>query len=302
MMHALSLAAYTVLMAATLRNEYHTMSIKIIDPHVHFFNLAEGQYSWLKGNPPAWPNLEKIKQPVSINQLVESTDFDLVAIVHIEAGFNNSAPINELNWLSTHLNNLPYKAISYAQIDQSPTLFSNALKETQHPALAGIRDITEGSDANRLLSNNCYNNFEYLSHLKLHFEAQFALENINITKQLAYYAKHIPQLHIIINHAGLPTNIPNWQQSVALLAQHENIAIKFSGFELLSLNQQQQAKCYSTLLKYFGEQRIMFASNYPVCQINSCYNDIWHAHFNLCNNPRIWDQLSNKNAKHFYQA
>ena len=66
------------------------MSMQIIDPHVHFFNLAEGQYTWLQGeNPPAWPNLEKIKQPISAEQLVKSTDFELAGIVHIEAGFDN---------------------------------------------------------------------------------------------------------------------------------------------------------------------------------------------------------------------
>ena len=53
-------------MADIPHNEHMPMSLKIIDPHVHFFNLAEGQYTWLQGeNPPAWPNLELIKQPIS---------------------------------------------------------------------------------------------------------------------------------------------------------------------------------------------------------------------------------------------
>ena len=77
------------------------MSTNIIDPHVHFFNLLDGQYTWLQGsNPPAWPNLEKIKRPISAQQLANSTDFKLKGLVHIEAGFDNSAPIKELNWLS----------------------------------------------------------------------------------------------------------------------------------------------------------------------------------------------------------
>jgi L-fuconolactonase len=279
------------------------MSSKIIDPHVHFFNLAEGQYSWLQGdNPPPWPNLAKIKQPITAEQLIQSSDFELAGLVHIEAGFDNFAPINELNWLASHMPPLPYKAISYARIDQHHTLFCNALNKLTHPSLIGIRDITEGDDATRLLSTHCYNNLATLNHLNLHFEAQFELENSTIVTRVAQYAEQFKQLIIVINHAGLPHNIHAWQQGIALLAKYSNIVIKFSGFELLSLNREQQAQCFTILLQHFGEQRVMFASNFPVCQINASYNELWHAHFRLCDKPSTWLQLSYKNAKHYYQV
>ena len=279
------------------------MSLKIIDPHVHFFNLVEGQYSWLQGaNPPAWPNLEKIKQPVSAQQLVKSTDFELVGLVHIEAGFDNTSPINELNWLSSHLKSLSFKAISYTQIDSSADQFINSLEALAHSNLCGIRDITEGTDAKRLLDANSFKNLTTLSDTQLHFEAQFDIENSEITKQIAYYAKQLPQLQIIINHAGLPSNLNDWRQGVELLAQHDNIAIKFSGFELLRLTSEQQAACFNFLFNHFGQQRIMFASNFPVCQINTSYNTLWHCHKALCSNDKTWHDLSYANAKHYYQV
>ena len=279
------------------------MSLKIIDPHVHFFNLVEGQYSWLQGaNPPAWPNLEKIKQPVSAQQLVKSTDFELVGLVHIEAGFDNTSPINELNWLDSHLKSLSFKAISYNQIDSSADQFINSLEALTHLSLCGIRDITEGTDAKRLLDANSFKNLTTLSDTQLHFEAQFDIENSEITKQIAYYAKQLPQLQIIINHAGLPSNLNDWRQGVELLAQHDNIAIKFSGFELLRLTSEQQAACFNFLFNHFGQQRIMFASNFPVCQINTSYNNLWHCHKALCSNDKTWHDLSYTNAKHYYQV
>ncbi|MBH0012931.1 MULTISPECIES: amidohydrolase family protein [unclassified Pseudoalteromonas] len=279
------------------------MSLKIIDPHVHFFNLVEGQYSWLQGaNPPAWPNLEKIKQPVSAQQLVKSTDFELVGLVHIEAGFDNTSPINELNWLDSHLKGIPFKAISYNQIDSSADEFINSLEALAHLSLCGIRDITEGTDAKRLLDANSFKNLTTLSDTRLHFEAQFDIENSEITKQIAYYAKQLPQLQIIINHAGLPSNLNDWRQGVELLAQHDNIAIKFSGFELLQLTSEQQAACFNFLFNHFGQQRIMFASNFPVCQINTSYNTLWHCHKALCSNDKTWHDLSYTNAKHYYQV
>lgn len=279
------------------------MSTNIIDPHVHFFNLLDGQYTWLQGsNPPAWPNLEKIKRPISAQQLANSTDFKLKGLVHIEAGFDNSAPIRELNWLSKHLSEMPFKAISFNQIDAPAEQFSNALNALAHSSLCGIRDITEGDDALRLKSPRCIHNLDLLAANKLHFEAQFELHNISVANHIAHCAKQLPHLQIILNHAGLPDDLISWQKGVELLAQYSNIAIKFSGFELLDLTQSQQEACFKWLLKHFGEQRIMFASNFPVCQINTYYNALWHQHYALCNSHSLWLKLSYANAKHYYQV
>ena len=278
------------------------MSTKIIDPHLHFFNLLEGQYTWLQGaNPPAWSNLDKIKQPISVAELIKSTDFELVGLVHIEAGFDNNQPVKELNWLANHIKTIPYKAISFATINQPNNAFKLALQQLEHCSLVGIRDITEGHDAERLLSPHCLDNLQHLSQLKLHFEAQFEVENLNITERLISYANQVSDLQIIINHTGLAHNLANWAAAIELLAKQPNVAIKFSGFELLMFNSEQQSQCFIHILKHFGMQRVMFASNFPVCQININYNELWQHYRTLCDDTIIWQHLSYKNAARLYQ-
>ena len=278
------------------------MSTKIIDPHLHFFNFLEGQYTWLQGaNPPAWSNLDKIKQPISVAELIKSTDFELVGLVHIEAGFDNNQPVKELNWLANHIKTIPYKAISFATINQPNNAFKLALQQLEHCSLVGIRDITEGHDAERLLSPHCLDNLQHLSQLKLHFEAQFEVENLNITERLISYANQVSDLQIIINHTGLAHNLANWAAAIELLAKQPNVAIKFSGFELLMLNSEQQSQCFIHILKHFGMQRVMFASNFPVCQININYNELWQHYRTLCDDTIIWQHLSYKNAARLYQ-
>ena len=278
------------------------MSTKIIDPHLHFFNLLEGQYTWLQGaNPPAWSNLDKIKQPISVAELIKSTNFELAGLVHIEAGFDNNQPVKELNWLAKHIKTIPYKAISFATINQPNNAFKLALQQLEHCSLVGIRDITEGHDAERLLSPHCLDNLQHLSQLKLHFEAQFEVENLNITERLISYANQVSDLQIIINHTGLAHNLANWAAAIELLAKQPNVAIKFSGFELLMLNSEQQSQCFIHILKHFGMQRVMFASNFPVCQININYNELWQHYRTLCDDTIIWQHLSYKNAARLYQ-
>lgn len=277
------------------------MRNKIIDPHVHFFNLNEGQYTWLQGaQPPVWPNLEQIKKPTNATNLVSTCTFELTALVHIEAGFNNNNPITELNWLKRHLSDINYKAVGYAKINDTPQQFKTAIADLTHPSLIGIRDITEGSDGIRLLSPNCLENLAHLAELGLHFEAQFELENTLISERVKHYCQQLPNLKLVINHAGLPHQLVLWQKGICSLAHNKNVYIKYSGFELLSLNKQQQQACFDFILQQFGQLRVMFASNFPVCQIQQSYAAIWQSHFSLSKTPQMWQQLSYLNALHFY--
>ena len=280
------------------------MSERIIDPHVHFFNLAQGQYDWLQGsNPVSWPNLATIKAPITATQLQQQTQFELAGLVHIEAGYDNQQPINELRWLAKHLAGQNYKAISFAQIDTPCTDFSTAIAALSHPSLVGIRDITEGTDAARLSNPHCLENLALLSTLQLIFEAQFNIENLAITQQVVNYCQQLPHLQLVINHAGLPNDFSAWQQGISLLAKVANCRIKFSGFELLpTLIQNQQQQCFNFIVKHFGLQRVMFASNFPVCQINVNYQQCWLSHYERCSNDTMWSQLSYKNAQHCYQV
>jgi len=279
------------------------MSEKIIDPHVHFFNLVEGQYSWLQGsNPPAWPNLEVIKAPSSFTQLQQACPFELAAVIHIEAGFDNQHPINELNWLTQHLQNSAYKAVSYAPIDAPPKAFSRALNMQAHASLVGIRDITEGDDGTRLLDANCYENLALLSQQQLIFEAQFNIEDSAICQKVIQYCQQLPDLKVVINHAGLPNNLTQWQSAITLLAKLPNCFIKFSGFELLTeALQAKRQYCFDFITKHFSQQHIMFASNFPVCQITQSYQQCWQSHFDICKSHHLWQQLSYKNAQLLYQ-
>ena len=279
------------------------MNERIIDPHVHFFNLAQGQYDWLQGNTPVnWPNLATIKAPISAAQLQQKTQFELAGLVHIEAGYDNQQPINELHWLTKHLAKQNYKAVSYAPIDNFPADFSAAITALSHPSLVGIRDITEGTDAVRLSNSHCLENLALLSSLQLIFEAQFNIENLAITQQVVDYCQQLPHLQLVINHAGLPSDLQHWQQGISLLGKITNCRIKFSGFELFpALAQTHQQQCFDFIIKHFGIHRVMFASNFPVCQINASYQQCWQSHFKRCTNDNTWSQLSYKNAKHCYQ-
>jgi predicted TIM-barrel fold metal-dependent hydrolase len=274
--------------------------MKIIDPHLHLFDLAQGQYHWLVGDhPPPWPNLDKIRQNHGIDDL-KLERFELSGFVHIEAGFDNQEPSKELYWLSSVVKQPPYKAVAYLDITQPQTQFSEQLKQLrQAPNFIGIRDITEREDAKRLLHPNVKPNLTQLAHNGLLFEAQFELHQQDIATQFAQVCNSLSELSVVINHSGFIQSQTNWQSGLACMAQCHNVVIKYSGQEHVD-SPLDAKKLLHILLNEFGEQRVMFASNYPVCLIRSDYQHVWQAYYLLCDDNALWQKLSYENAKRVY--
>lgn len=284
----------------------------IIDPHLHLFNLEQGHYHWLRDpGAPGWPNLDLIRRSHTETDLLAATPYPLAGLVHIEAGFDNDQPVRELDWLQQAITRTPYRAIAYARIDQPATDFAAALQALQQPALAGIRDITEGDDARRLLAPTVTQNLAYLAEQELIFEAQFNWDNLDAAQAVAGYARSMPSLRLVLNHAGLPLQMEAWQQGLRLLNECPNIRVKFSGLELIKAAVPAQ-QLLQALLEGFGDRRVMLASNFPVCHITQDYAALWQGYRQLVadlaearglspsEQSALWQALSHTNACQCY--
>ena len=155
--------------------------------------------AWLK-------NVSKIKRDFSHADLKLTQPFKLCGINHIEAGFDNQYPERELSrWQSSTMCS---SMISYHALDAKPDMFQHKLALYMlFNGFVGIRDITEGEDAHRLNSIFVLENLSVLASNQLIYEAQFELENQNAVTIICEYAQQLPNLKIVLNHAGLPKPI-----------------------------------------------------------------------------------------------
>ncbi|WP_372769957.1 amidohydrolase [Pseudoalteromonas sp.] len=277
----------------------------IFDPHLHLFYLDEGDYFWLKNALPPWPQLAMLQKDFSVKDLILNSDYTLSNFVHIEAGFNNQQPEKEIAFLESAIGKL-HKAIGYAQIDLAPSSFEEQIKTLQKfSSFVGIRDITEDNDAIRLHADNVNHNFALLAKNKLIFEAQFEISELQHTKRLCELAKANPNLNIVLNHAGLvtPQNYENWLTAIVLLAKIPNIYIKYSGFEMqqMTLSNTFRRQIFKEITENFALERVMFASNFPICLMTSSYLSLWQHYKQLCANEAIWQKLSYDNASQLYK-
>ena len=288
--------------------------MKIIDSHVHFFDLSKGEYHWLKPeNPPFWSDKKRIANNVSERDLVVSDSMNLAGFVHIEAGFNNQAPWQEIAWLEASCK-LPFRAVANINLTLNPEKFQQQIKQiSAYASVVGCRHILDSQAVELLTSEQVKSNFSALNKAKLNFEVQMPFSNKKAVNALNTIVKNNPNISFIINHAGSPlsnsgevSEVSLWYQGLAIIAENNNVAIKCSGWEMV--NRHYSFDWCKTIINHcltlFGTQRVMLSSNFPLTRLSCSYQTYWQAmlsvvtsslnecqHNLLHNNSKFWYKL-----------
>ena len=286
--------------------------MKIIDPHLHLFDLDKGQYDWLKvENPPFWPDKAAIANNFSEQDIHLSSPLKLAGFVHIEAGFDNTNTWREIEWLEQSCR-VDFRSVAMLDITLLPVVFSQQLtKLLRYKSVVGIRHILD-DDALAILNNgNSKDNLQQLAKHKLSFELQLPITNDKVTQQLLKVISVTPELFYCINHAGWPpvalekdNNAPlNWQENIKKLSQFSNVYIKCSGYEMADrqYSKQWQEDIISVCIANFGISRVMLASNFPLNLWHSTYQQNWLNHYNLHYSKSELNKLCYQNSYGFYK-
>lgn len=300
--------------------------MKIIDPHLHLFNLPDGDYAWLKSdNAPYWPDKKKIHRSFSEQELTLADQngnepLSLGGFVHIEAGFDNQHPWREISWLESHCQH-PFRSIATIDLTLATPAFEQSLiKLCEYKSVVGGRHILD-EQAVELLSNpqvQC--NLTCLAKYQLLFELQIPLSNNEAVELMAQTLHNNPSLKVIINHAGSPTfsypalnfqkenDHTSWLLGLKRLSRFEQCAIKCSGWEMA--DRKYSLNWVKTVLEacvnHFGKNRVMLASNFPLCLLVNSYQQTWLNNFQLLSNElnleeKKCEALLYSNASHWYE-
>lgn len=282
-------------------------TLAIIDPHIHLFDLQRGNYHWLRqGNPPHWPDKHIINKDFSELDLNLSAPFELKGFVHIEAGFDNQQPWREIDWLESQCQ-LPFRSVAFADLTQDS--FENDLEKLKaKKSVVGIRHILE-EDAYSILSNkNAKRHLGWLAKADLSFDTQLYLHDQRAVNALINVLETHPNLNVILCHAGAPLadghsrTIENWKNAIQRLSAFPNVAAKLSGWEMQNRSWQFAHICpfLDHALTCFGEERLMLASNFPLCLWRKPYSVFWRLYTD--NLPkRLLTKLCFNNAAQYYR-
>ena len=287
---------------------------KIIDTHIHLWDLQKYSYDWIKS-----ASAEKLKENYVLeNFLQDSNSLNVEKAIHVQAEINTNLNIQETKWLQSIADNntkgIPNAIIGFVDLAQD-NVEEELEQHMQFCNFRGIRQILkyenkeENNEPNLLKNEKWNHNLKFLEKKNLSFDLLIFYHQY---KQAASVIDNYPQLHFVINHTLWPQDVSDenfalWQNAINILASFENVSIKLSGFGERDSNWKlENIKGFvNYTIEKFGIERCMFASNFPVDRANSTklYSDYWNAYFSITShfNQDEKNCLFYKNAEQIYK-
>lgn len=279
-----------------------------IDTHVHLWDL-NNEYPWIQNNIN-----NDLKQNYLIENLMDDAkNLSLKKIVHVQAEISEKNKVKETEWLQNisdlHPLGFPNAIIGFVNL-LDPQAEKDIQDHRRYKNFRGIRQILKSKDQQfDLLFNDLWiQNFNLLKKYDLSFDMLIYYSQY---KQAVSLIKKFPSVQFIINHCLWPeesiADFDGWKESIKEISQHENVALKISGFGEWKINW--TANFISDYIKIaidcFGTKRCMFASNFPVDKFisHSSYKSFWLAYFEIISylSSHEIDDLLIKNAKQYYK-
>lgn len=273
--------------------------IRIVDPHVHLFDLAQGKYAWLHPhNPPFWPDKDNIHHSYTPADLCLSAPLQITGCVHIEAGFDNAQPWRELasvdkmfaQWqISSPLSRCA--SIATCDLTLATTEFINQINPFfDYAHCVGVRHILDENALSLLSNPQVLTNLHYLADKQYIFEAQFDLTDESVVTAIEKWfatreTRETPAIWVV-DHAsiGCQTDPMKWHSNLQRLAQIPTLIVKASGWEMADRHYAHAriVEALGALIQFFGVERVMLASNFPVSLLRSTYQEYWQQMVTVC--------------------
>lgn len=269
--------------------------LRIVDPHVHLWDLSRARYGWLQDDPlPNNPagDMSPIahRDYLLADYLADTGGWRVDKVVHVECGMPIGQQLAETDWLQGLADAYDYPQGIVAGADLlDPDL--DALLEA-HAARANVRGIRQivcwHADPLKtytprdLLQDPAWEaGLARLARHGLSFDLQ--LYPTQMATAAAIAARN-PDVPMIVNHAGLPTDrddegMARWRAGLRLLAVQPQVSIKISGLGITD-----RAWTTETIrpvvlecIDAFGTERAMFASDFPVERVHGTFDAFYSA-------------------------
>jgi L-fuconolactonase len=247
-----------------------------IDSHHHLWDLKTLDREWIIGE-----KLAPIKRTFAMEEFQEdraSSSIDLSILVQSATSY---AEIREMFDLAQEHRSI---AGLVAWIDMSSMdcidLLDSYLDLPGAERLVGIRDGAQGRvDIGWLNSENVVRNVMKLASKNLAFDLLVDPPHLPASILLV---KQVPEVTFILDHIGKPNiatgEISEWSTVIKELAKLKNIYCKISGMATEANWKNWQVEdfrpYFEVVLNAFGIDRIMFGSDWPVCNLAASYQQV----------------------------
>lgn len=244
-----------------------------IDAHQHFWSYDEKQYPWIQ---PKWP-IRKSFLPDDLKPLLDLQMIDACVAVQARQTFE------ETIWLLDLAKEFPFIAGVVGWINllaDSPKAIAYQLDRIDRQRLVGVRHVVQDERDDRFMLRS-----DFLTGIA-------ALREYGLTYDLLIFPKQLPaaielvrkfsEQKFVLDHIAKPVIreglVEPWSAQIKELAKSPNVFCKVSGMVTEARWHQWKPSDFRPYLDIvwsaFGEDRLMFGSDWPVCLLSGNYSQV----------------------------
>jgi predicted TIM-barrel fold metal-dependent hydrolase len=263
--------------------------MRIVDPHMHLWDLSRLYYGWLQDDPlpnnPAGDVTPIAYRSYGLaDYFADATGFEVAGLVHVECGQPPEHQVAETDWLQALAadGGYPQGIVAGANLDH-PDAERVLAAQAERPNVRGVRQIVNWhadplktyTDRNLLADTAWRAGYALLGKYGLSFDLQIYPAQM---AEAAWLAGEHPEIPVILNHTGMPTDrdpegLALWRRGLAQLAERAHVSVKISGLGMVDRDWTVESIRPFVLhaVDCFGVDRCMFASNFPVDSIHGAF-------------------------------
>jgi L-fuconolactonase len=260
-----------------------------LDSHQHFWQLGRFDTSWL--DVPRHARIRRDYLPADLKPLIDAAGVQRTVFVQTQHA------IEENRWALQLANEHDWIAGVVGWVDLAgPECEEQLLEFTSQPKFVGLRHVTQDEpDVDFIVRPDVLRGLKVLQKHDVPFDLLFYVKHLHHAQRLA---RELPDLRMVIDHLSKPRireqaasrtlkasgtllALDDWEANFRAAAKCPNVWCKLSGMiteaDWRNWKPADLRPYVQVALEAFGPERLMFGSDWPVCELAGSYQQVMDA-------------------------
>ena len=280
-------------------------NLPLVDAHLHLWDPRRFRMPWLDGNA-------LLDRPYLLDDYNRHTEgIEVAAMVYLQVEVSPAYALLEARWVSELAMADPriQGIVPWAPLEDGDRAasFLEALA-TIDPRIRGVRRLLQSEPLDFGLQPDFVRGVRLLPRYELSFD--LGISHLHLANAISL-VRACPETSFVLDHIGKPDiatgRLDPWRAEIELLAALPNVCCKVSGMvteaERGTWQPEDLAPYLAHVLGAFGEDRVLFGGDWPVCLMGSPYLrwvetlDALTTHLSEDAKRKLWAE----NARRFYR-
>jgi L-fucono-1,5-lactonase len=250
----------------------------IVDSHQHFWDLERFDYPWLTDDLRA---IRRTYGPTDLEPLLAECGVDRSVVVQA------TSSVNETRYLLEIAARTPFVSGVVGWVDVADPGVGAVIADLRNAegghCLVGVRhQVHDEADPDWLLRDEVQRGLRELAGAGLAYDLLVRARELPAALETA---RAQPGLRLVIDHIAKPPilerGLEEWARAMAPFAGLDNVYCKLSGMVTeagwTTWKPGDLVPYVERVLDWFGEDRLMFGSDWPVCLLAASYREVMEA-------------------------